>query len=479
MLSMRYGKFSVMASNQVLTLPYAYQIKSVRQAHLWKGRALLALDMGLGKSFVALLYALRHPKLRPIVVVCPAGVKWVWEREAKTHAGMFVEVLEGMKPPSHGIPPLHSIVVVNYDILGPWLKHLKALRPKLVILDECHMLLSRTSKRTKLCRKLCKGVSSVLALSGTPEVIRPVELFPVLNILRSDLFPNFHDFGHRFCGPKLNQFGQWEFRGSSNIEELNKLLKHVMVRYRKQDVLTQLPPKQRIVVPLEIVNKNKYAEATNNFSLWLKRYKPGKAHKATKAKALMMGGYCKRLAAQLKLKQVFDWIDNFLADSASKLILFAIHRDIVKQLHERYAKISVVIDGSVVKDKRRIAIESFNHDRKIRLLIGNIKAAGVGWSATNCSDVAFVEYEWAPGIHTQAEDRVHGLKRGVKGVRATAWYLVARDTIEEKLVKLLQERQRVINRTLDGDRDGDDLSIFDILTKELLKADLSRAVRNQ
>ncbi len=199
-----------------MTTPFHFQLEDVRRLHQMGGRALLAWPMGCGKTFAALLHIQRHPDARPVVVVCPAGLKFQWRKEAKKHIGMHADVLEGLNP-SKSLPPREpKFVIVNYDILSVskhgsgWLEWLRALNPQLVILDECHFLGDMRSKRTKAVRKLCQGVPQVIALSGTPLTNRPKELFPILNILRADLFPSWWQYGHKFCGARRTPWG-WSF----------------------------------------------------------------------------------------------------------------------------------------------------------------------------------------------------------------------------------------------------------------------------
>jgi SNF2 family DNA or RNA helicase len=168
----------------------------------------------------------------------------------------------------------------------------------------------------------------------------------------------------------------------------------------------------------------------------------------------------------LKTSSVIAWVRDFL-ESERKLILFAVHKSVVTRLREAFPAAVEVVGATSLK-QRKLNVERFLGDADCPLLIGNVKAAGTGWSAPGVSDVAFAELAWSPGTHTQAEDRCHGLGRGKEGVRSTAFYLVARGTLEEKLVKLLQEKQRVASRILDGGR-GDPLDVFDRLVAELRK----------
>lgn len=461
--------------SKLLLKPLPYQLADVEEAERRGGRVLLGWSMGLGKTVGALLYLHRNPEARPAAVLCPAGLKWNWEAIAKRHFGMRADVLSGCRPPRGGFRSPRKLVIVNYEILSPgqhgpgWLEWLRALGLRALICDEVQMLGNPKSKRTRSTRQLSLGVPHLLMLSGTPLLNRPAELWPTLNMLDPREFRSQYEYYFRYCGPRKTPW-RWDFSGASNLPELHERLKKtVLLRRRTEDVLKDLPPKRRSVVPLELSDPAEYRRASADFLSWLRKLDPGKARRAARAEAISKLGELKRLAARLKLPAVFSWVDGFLRESDGKLILFAVHRSLIREVAERYAKACVVVDGSVVGKRRQRAVEQFLGNPRTRLFIGNIKAAGVGWSARGVSDVAFAELSWTPGEHVQAEDRCHGIGRGAKGVSSNAYYLVARGTVEERLAKLLQTKQKILNATLDGRGRGDRLAVFDQLLSSLGK----------
>lgn len=457
------------------TTPFPFQDEDANRIGALGGRALVANDPGLGKSFTALLYAQRA-KLRPIIVVCPASVKWIWQSEARKHLGLRSQVLEGIHPKQNGHMDPPPLTIINYDILGKsrrgkgWVRTIRRMRPQLIIIDECHYLGSRTAKRTRWVRQLCQGVPHVVALSGTPLVNRPAELWPTLNILYPLKFPSWFSFGHRFCKPK-KEFWGWTFKGATNVELLHSKLKKIMIRRRKIDVLKDLPAKIRSVLPLPLSRPKEYAAASKDFIGWLSTQTTSKRklRKAAKAEAVVKLGYLKRLSAKLKLPSVIEWVDNFLSETDEKLILFAVHKKVIKRLRNRWGDACVVVDGSVTGRDRQLAVKKFLTHRNVRIFIGNIRAAGVGWSAKGVSNVAFAELDWTPGLHSQAEDRVSGIERGQRGISANIMYFVAKDTIEEHLVKIIQAKSKTIAKVLDGKGRAADLDIFDRLCEQLRK----------
>jgi len=439
---------------------YKYQLEAVRRIEHFNGRALLADEMGLGKTIEALLWIRRHPKRRPVIIVCPASLKWMWKSFVRRVLRVSCKILYGTTPLS--LKKTYDFLIINYEILQYWVNDLKKLNPKILIIDECHYIKNHKAQRTKAVRTL-KDIPYIIAISGTPLTNRPAELYNTIHLLRPDIFEAKLPFTIRYCNRKWTPWG-WDISGASHLDELHTKLKStMMIRRLKKDVLKELPDKIRHTIPLEIERKE-YDEAVHNFVKWLSKISTAKAKRAAKAEQLVKMGYLKRLAAELKMKLVISWIDDFLEETEGKIVLFCFHRKIIDILYDNYKKTCVVIDGSVTGIDRKKAVRSFQKDKRIRIFIGNIKAAGVGITLTAASSLAFVEMDWVPGNHTQAEDRIHRI--GQKNT-ANIYYLIAKDTIEAALCKVIQKKQKVLAATLDGKTKVNELNVFDSLLKEI------------
>lgn len=445
-----------------MTIPYPYQEEGVRKIEEFGIRALLADEQGLGKTLQSLLVLQRNrEECLPTVISCPAHLKWNWEREIKVHIGMRAEVLEGTKPPSGGFHRQRDILILNHEILRFWTDHLIALKPKLVILDECQAFSNRTRKRTKAAKTLCMGAPHVLALSGTPITNRTAEMWPILNMIRPDLYPAFWPYGMEFCRPKRTFWG-WDFKGASNLDKLHRQLdKHLMIRRLKKEVLPQLPAKRRSIVPIPLADWEEYEEARDDYLGWIRKHESARLGAAERAEQLGRIGNIRQVIGRLKLPAVYSWTKDFLDEGDSKLVLFAYHRKVISELEERFANQCVRVDGSVTGRKRQQAVDKFIRDKRTRLFVGQIRAAGTGWNAKGVSDFAFCELDWTPGWHLQAEDRGHGLFRGKEGIKTHSRYLTAGGTFETGMVKALIRKQKTLNSVLDDGR-GEK---FDLITQ--------------
>jgi SWI/SNF-related matrix-associated actin-dependent regulator 1 of chromatin subfamily A len=449
---------------------FKYQKKGVAKLHRLKGRMLIADEMGLGKTIQALQFCHEMPAKRPVLVICPAIVKWNWEREARLHYGMTAHVLETRTPLKVQPAIKADLYIINYDILGPWMKWIHKLGIKVIVIDECQALQNRQTIRTKLAIKLCRPVKYIIPLSGTPIESRPAEIWPVLHILDPVSFPDFKSFAFRYCAPRRRWWG-WEFKGATNKAELYDILKTgYMIRRRKSDVAQQLPAHTRQVIPFALsrAGQREYEHAFKDFIAWAKAQgmQKGKIKKLQRAEAITKIGYLKRLAARLKLPLVIEWIRHLLDSTDEKFIIFGIHRALLKDLAAEFTGQCVSINGSVTGIKRQKTIDEFNCQKRIRLLFGNLDAAGKGWNGVVASITVHIELAWIPSKHTQGDARVWriGQKR-----KTRAFYLIAKDTIEEKLCLINQSKQEVVSSILDGGTQSDDLDIYSLLMKELVK----------
>lgn len=454
---------------------FEFQKKGVAFIEAKNGRALVADEMGLGKTVQALAWAQKHKNKRPIICVVPASLKINWKREAeKWLENPKVQILYG-KNADQKITG--DFIIINYTILNDWVDKIKEIEPQLLIIDESHYIKNNKAKRTKAVKKIAKYIPHIIALTGTPIVNRPSEIYNTINLIDKTVMPNKWDFLHRYCDAKHNGFG-WDFNGATNTKELHDILtKTIMIRRQKKEVLHDLPDKIRSFVPIELTNRNKYEEAENDFINFIKekterdlqielreklgqelfenvefkdhrleRLKQEKAEKAAAGGALVQIESLKQLAVEGKLDQAIDWIENYL-ESGQKLVVMAVHKFVINRLMKHFKKISVKIDGSVSAANRDLAVQKFQNNKSVKLMIGNIKAAGVGLTLTAADTMVFLELPWTPGDLQQAEDRIHriGQKNAVN-----IYYLLAENTIEEKIAYLIDQKRKVLDSVLDG-----------------------------
>lgn len=437
---------------------YQFQREGLAELVRLDGRALLADEMGLGKTIQAIAYMALHKDQRPAVVVVPASLKLNWQREInRWMPGENANIVSGK-----GGRLVGNIDIINYDILGDHAETIRKIDPKLVVIDECHYTKNLKAQRTKAVRDICKGVKHIIALSGTPIVNRPVEFYNVLSLLSPQMFPSFQRFANEFCAPVWNGFGM-DYKGASNTEKLNEVLKKsFMIRRLKKDVLKDLPAKTRSVVPLDIANRAQYDAASADFIAWLESIgEDEKAQKAARAEAITRTNALKQLVAKGKMAAAMEWIENFIDEE--KLVVFCVHHETIDRLMEKFGDRAVKLDGRDGAAEKQHAVDEFQNNANVKLFVGNVKAAGVGWTLTAASCTAFVELGWTPGDHDQAEDRVHRIGQMADSV--TAYYLLGADTIEEDIATLIDKKRKVLDAVLDGHVTEEEAMIAELMKR--------------
>ena len=138
-----------------------YQRVGIYLMGQFNGRVLLADEQGLGKTLQVLEWLRRNPKKRPVVIVCPASVKYVWEGQAREHCNLHTTICYTRKAPKKQkliASNNKDIFIINYDILIDWCIYLRKLYPQVVIFDEVHNIKNRNTLRTKAARLLCSPI---------------------------------------------------------------------------------------------------------------------------------------------------------------------------------------------------------------------------------------------------------------------------------------------------------------------------------
>ena len=437
---------------------YPFQADGVGFISAHGGRVLLADEMGLGKTVQALAWLQHYPLALPAAIVCPASLKGNWETECENWTTIRPSILLGTRagPLSH----IDWLYILNYDILHHWLPFLGGI--KTVILDECHFVKNPKAKRTKAVQLLCRNKPHVIALSGTPIVNRPIEFFTALHILAPTTFKGFWDYAQRYCAPKHNGFG-WDFTGASYTDELHQRINNVvMLRRTKTEVLKDLPEKTRSTIAIDLnENRGGYVTALRDaLGEWGKN-----SDKPDPLRDITQISHLRQAAVDSKFDLCKEWIENFL-ETGRKLVVFTIHHKTSDRLMSAFGNIhSICLDGRTDVRLRSGVVEKFQNDPTINMLIGNIQVAGTGFTMTAAQDAAFMELPWTPGEVEQAEDRIHRI--GQKGA-VNIYYLIAKGTLEEDILALINEKRKVVKSVLDGES-MESTSILSELVKRLKK----------
>ncbi len=442
---------------------HPFQRAGVRYA-LQRRRTFIADEQGLGKTIQALA-AIEAADAFPAAVICPASVKLNWERETNTWLpDRRVAVIDGRT--DTGWPAVADgaeIVVLNYDILEHHLDKLLAKGLRTLVLDESHYVKNARAQRTKAALELANKMPEDalrLALTGTPVLNRPEELVSQLRAIG-----RLGDFG---SGARLSR----RFRDAGSDDRLHwNLRAHCYVRRTKDQVLPQLPSKRHDTVPVPLSNEDEYRLAEQDVVAWLQtlpldlKTLDAKVAAALRSEQLVRLNNLRQLAASGKLPTALSWISDFL-ESGEPLVVFAEHVAVQRAVLEHFPD-SAHILGADSSVRRQDAVDRFQDENGPQLIVCSLKAASQGITLTRASNVAFLELDWTPARHDQAEDRLHRI--GQESA-VTAWYLLAPDTIDTTMGSVLDRKRAVINAVTDGRVEADE-SVVDAVLRDLRERD--------
>ena len=223
------------------------------------GRVLIGDDMGLGKTIQAIATCCAFRQDWPVVVVVPNSLRLVWADELERWIPELGPHGVNVVKTGHDVAGLTSagasFHIITYGILSrasPVRDHLRAHSPfKSIVVDESHMIKNRSSLRAREILQIVRHASRVILLSGTPALARPLDLYTQIEAIEPGLFKSYTAFTSRYCAPKWTPFGM-DFTGASNLGELHALLRPIMVRRLKANVLSELPAKRRQRIMLEV-----------------------------------------------------------------------------------------------------------------------------------------------------------------------------------------------------------------------------------
>ena len=406
---------------------------------------ILADDMGLGKTTSTIIAAL-ETGAKKILIICPATLKINWKREIENYSDRPIFISEGKQFSTE-----HDFVIVNYDIMKNFHDPKKKdesliLMSKfdLVIIDEAHYIKNAQAQRTKLINDITKSVDRLWLLTGTPMTSRPIDYFNLLSLIDSPVAKNWMAYVIRYCAGFQFKVGPrkiWNVQGASNLEELRDRTVGLTLRRLKENVL-DLPDK--IITPVYLRLKSKmYEEVMGDYYNWYEK-NPEESKSLTVQFTKLTK--IRQIIADEKISQTIEIAENII-EQDKKVIIFCNFTDSLNKITEHFGKAAVKLDGSMSKVERQFSVDQFQENDKIKVFVGNIKAAGVGITLTSAEAVIFNDLSFLPSDHAQAEDRAYryGQKNNV-----LVYYPIFENTIEGIIYDILHNKKQVI-ATVMGD----------------------------
>ena len=424
-------------------------------------RFILADDMGLGKTTSTIIAAL-ETKVKKILIICPASLKINWQREIENYTDRSVYIAEGKHFSTE-----HDFVIVNYDIL----KNFYDLKDKenslitksnfeLIVIDEAHYIQNGQAQRTKLVNSFVKKVDKLWLLTGTPMTSRPMNYYNLLHLIESPVAQNWMAYAIRYCQGYQFKAGNrkiWNVSGASNLEELRDRTSRQVLRRLKTEVL-DLPDK--IISPIYLRLKSKlYEGLMGEYYDWYKNKKEESSSLTVQFSKLMK---VRQVIAEEKINDTIELAQNII-DQDKKVIIFTNFTDTLQKIHSHFGKQSVYLDGSCTKPQRQYSVDQFQENDKIKVFVGNLRAAGVGITLTAGEAVIMNDLSFVPSDHDQAQDRAYryGQKNSV-----SVYYPIFENTIEGVIYDMLSKKKNIID-TVMGDNIEDKGDFVELLMNKI------------
>jgi superfamily II DNA or RNA helicase len=445
-------------------------VEEVRRGHR---TFLLADEPGLGKTAQALVAA-SVVKAYPLLVVVPNVVKTNWAREVELWTP------ERSATVVHGdgadVDAFSDVVIVNYEILDRHVGWLSRFGFKGMVVDEAHFIKNLKSERSKNVLALSRSIRAsqpralMIALTGTPLINDIDDFRAIWQFLgwiddkkpMSALMAKLED-------TELTPGDPGFFAAARQA-----VIDMGIVRRKKEDVAADIPARRIADIPVELDDELGRSVKAAERALTQRLLATYRRVRALKPDAEVEDLIRVVAHAELDESKSADTGDNVfamvrkigqakaglaadytvqLARSVGKVVFFAKHIDVMDIAEEAFARAglgSVSIRGDQSPKARQQAIDAFDADPDVHVVVASLSAAGVGLNLQAASNVVLAELSWTSAEQTQAIDRVHRIGQELP---VTAWRIIAAHTIDAKIAELIDAKAGLAARALDGSDD--------------------------
>ncbi len=490
--------------------PYDYQKQAVKFFEINQGNAILGDQPGVGKTLPPIVYAAKH-KLKTLVI-CPASLKLNWRKEVVNFSNEKAHVFKytpSKRSKNKNYSKEESLFhIINYESIQSYIKleykhkcsgnvvvagkgmqkcgteiidlnkkHKKCemckntnsfktringlvyiedkdgttLDPEdydMIVIDEFHRIKSVKTDWTQIIKRAFRDtVAKRILISGTAIKSRPMEFFSGLNFMDPEMWNSSHDFGLRYCAAYETNFG-WDYSGASNLEELFTRISPYFLRRLKKDVLSQLPDKTYTEIEIELTpaERKEYEKLLKE----MKKVITADGTEEDKEQSYLEKIHkLKQFTGNVKLtRMISDGIIDDISSNGEKLVVMSDYQILAETLYKEYKDRAVIHTGSMNQEEKQMSVDKFQEDKNVCLFSGMIGASGVGITLTEASKLIFLGFAWTPGDMLQAEDRIHRATTTHDNIQIITYVCI--DTIDEIIRDLLNQKENVVSKVLDG-----------------------------
>ncbi len=422
----------------------------------WGGGACLADDMGLGKTVQAIALLLDRAKTGPALVLAPTSVCFNWVDELAKFAPTLRPVIYGTEADRAACLARlgkKDVLIASYGLLVRDAAQLAGVAFGTLVIDEAQALKNPATRRAKAARGL--QAEFRVALSGTPLENHLGELWSLFSIVFPGLLGSWDQFRDRFASP-IERGIDPDARGA-----LARVIRPFLLRRTKNEVARELPARTEIEVPIALSadERELYEDARLAAVAELTKMKGVRDEQqrfqvlAALTRMRLLASHPKlydptSVVASSKLKRAIELLEELRAEGHRALVFsqFTSHLALVREQLDRIGFSTQYLDGSTPAAKRKAIVGAFQAGEGDAFLI-SLKAGGTGLNLTAADYVIHLDPWWNPAVEDQATDRAHRIGQ-TKPV--TVYRLIARGTLEEKIVQMHADKRALVAGILEG-----------------------------
>ena len=479
-------KLAIPTNFKFKTEPFEHQVEGFEYGMKYD-KWLLGDEQGLGKTKevidIAVAKKLQKGYKHCLIICGVNGLKWNWVNEVKTHSyetawvigqrkrktsdrmyvGSATEKLEDL----NNIDRIGSyFLITNVEtlrdnkIVDKLSKLCKSGKIGLVAADEIHKMKNPSSQQGKGFLKI--SAETMIAMTGTPLMNTPMDLYIILKWLGYEKHA-FYAFKNHYC--VMGGYGGYEVIGYKNLDELQDNLNSIMLRRLKDEVL-DLPEKTLINEYVEMNKKQEkiYKEVTAEIKENIDKIKTAPNPLSELIRMRQATGYTGILSTTIQESAKFERMLEIIEDSVAnrrKVVVFSNWTMMTEPVFELLKKYNpALITGQISADVRQSMVDKFQNDPTCKVIVGTIGAMGTGLTLTAGTVEIFLDEPWTMASKSQAIDRCHRI--GAKS-NVTVYTLICKNTIDERINEIVEEKGRMSDSIVDGKIVGNKVEVLDYL----------------
>jgi SNF2 family DNA or RNA helicase len=450
------------------TEPFAHQKRALKKIVDLNGQCGLWMEMGTGKTKVAIDYAgigFYNFGVRRVLVIAPLSVLGVWPRQIRQHSGAPARIFRLQGPTQDRADLLKRITaspkddvltycIINYEAIwrepdkGAGIKDLLVhWKPDLVIFDECHRLKSPTSKQSRAAYAISQSARFRLGLTGTHITKSPLDVFGQYRSINDKVFgSNWYSFKNTYG--VWGGFGRFQLRGYRHLDTLIRKVRGNSYRIKKEQCL-DLPPKLFETVPVELSQKalDLYREMAREMIIEIEESHATASIVLVKLLRLsqITSGFVKDVEGNIKvfdhskLNTTMDLLGDLLEED-HKVVIFVRFIHDIEALRDQMIKRKIkyaILSGSVPGNKRDSIVQDFQTNPETKVFIAQTQSGSLGIDLTAADVAIFYSMDYNAANYWQAQDRIHRIGQEKK---VTYYHMVVPRSIDAIVLQTLKEK---------------------------------------